>query len=151
MEGILNNNKIIHMAELFKTEEQIEKVYRIDVKTNSVNLLYEPELLNLILTEIKLRSLILDEINIYAFCILPFHVSLVISMKEGEGEIDKWVKKFKAYITRNSSNKKLWKPKFGFEKIDLNMLNFICSEVVKQPESLGLVENWCDYSLSFKI
>jgi len=140
-------SKVINISHLCK--ESTECAYKVDIITNNHNLLYQTETLSLILTELKLRSLILDEIAIYAFCILPEKISLVISMKE-ECKLDQWVKKFKAYITRNSHTKKLWKPKFEMEEIESSMLSYKCTEVVKQPETLGLVNNWNDYSLSFK-
>ncbi|MGM0608931.1 MAG: hypothetical protein ACQESP_10990 [Candidatus Muiribacteriota bacterium] len=151
MQKNIDNNKVINMSELFNNSDDLEIVHKIDIQTNEVNLLNEPELLGVILTEIKLRSLILEEINIYAFCILPFHISMVISMRDDEGPINKWVKKFKAYITRNSENKKLWKPKFKLENIDNCMLTYKCSEVVEQPQHMGLVDDWYEYGFSFKI
>ena len=142
--------KVINISGIVN-EQEIEKVYRLRLNTRNVNLLYQSDILNLILTEIKLRSMILEEINLYAVCIMPFHISIVLSVKEENTDLKSWVKKFKTYITRNSDVKKLWKPLFEFEKIDNPMLTYKCEEVVKQPEAMGLVDNWCDYGLSFMV
>jgi hypothetical protein len=80
---------------------------------------------------------------------MPYHVSLVLTVNEGD--IKKWVKKFKAYITRNSDLKKLWKKGFEFEEVDNSLVSYKCEEVVKQPEKIGIVDYWHEYGLSFRV
>jgi len=112
------------------------------------------ELAKIIVDEIDYRVKCAHEVEVFAYCIMPDHVHLLMKLKEKYGKtLQNWVAAFKRYTARNAGEefgvRPLWLKNF-YEHVvrKEESLEKIAEYIVNNPVRKGLVDDWRKYPYS---
>lgn len=104
--------------------------------------------------EIDYRSRVADEVLMFAYCIMPDHVHLLLKLNEGYGKsLSNWVAAFKKYNSRILSMefdiKPLWQANY-YEHIvrKEESLKSIAEYIANNPVRKNFVPHWQAYQFS---
>ncbi|OGS22139.1 MAG: hypothetical protein A2252_04650 [Elusimicrobia bacterium RIFOXYA2_FULL_39_19] len=118
------------------------------------NVFANSEIANCLVNEIDFRFTKLKEITVFAYCIMPDHLHLLLKLNEGYGKtLQGWVAAFKRHTTKtilqNAFVKPLWQTNY-YEHIVRKdeSLNKIAEYIVNNPVRKGMVSIWEDYAFS---
>jgi REP element-mobilizing transposase RayT len=88
--------------------------------------------------------------EILAFCVMPDHVHLLLSLRRHGQPLSRWVGDLKRWIVRRAmtelGRELAWQPNF-FEHVlrDCEDVTTIARYILQNPVRLGLVARWQDY------
>jgi REP element-mobilizing transposase RayT len=101
--------------------------------------------------EIDFRSRVSEEVTVFAWCIMPDHLHILLKLNEGYGKsLANWVAAFKRYNARILSMmhevKPLWQANF-YEHVvrKEESLRAIAEYIANNPVRKNLVKHWQDY------
>ena len=104
--------------------------------------------------EIDYRSRVADEVTMFAHCIMPDHVHLLLKLHEGYGKsLPNWVAAFERYNARILSMmrdiKPLWHANY-YDHIARNdeSLKSIAEYIANNPVRKNFVQSWQEYPFS---
>jgi len=104
--------------------------------------------------EIDYRSKTTQEVIVFAWCIMPDHVHILLKLSDGYGKsLQNWVAAFKRYTARIISQlygiKLLWQPDFHEHVVRKEeSLNQIAEYIANNPVRKGMVDEWTRYNFS---
>jgi putative transposase len=113
-----------------------------------------PEIAQYIATEIDYRSRIASEVTMFAYCIMPDHVHLLMKLNEGYGKsLSNWVAAFKKYNSRILSMmldiKSLWQANYYEHVVRKDeSLKAIAEYIANNPVRKNFVREWQEYQFS---
>jgi len=102
--------------------------------------------------EIDYRSRVSEEVTVFAWCIMPDHLHLLLKLNEGYGKsLANWVAAFKKYNSRILSMlhdiKPLWQANYYEHVVRKDeSLRTIAEYIANNPVRKNLVRQWQDYS-----
>ena len=114
----------------------------------------DSELAKAIEGEIDYRVTCACEVAIFAYCIMPDHLHMLLKLKGQYGRtLQNWVSAFKRYTAREAHARfnieKLWQKDFYEHVVRTEeSLSQIAQYVVHNPVRKKMVKNWQDYSFS---
>lgn len=150
---MLPKRKQIHLANFDYTDTNV--VYFLTICTyKKMTYFKDPEMAQFIEKEIDYRSRVSGEVTIFAYCIMPDHVHLLLKLNEGYGKsLPNWVAAFKKYNARilsmMSNIKPLWQANY-YEHVvrkDESLKN-IAEYIVNNPVRKNMVREWQKYPFS---
>lgn len=112
------------------------------------------EIAQSIATEIDYRSRIASEVTMFAYCIMPDHVHLLMKLNEGYGKsLSNWVAAFKKYNSRILSMmldiKPLWQENYYEHVVRKDeSLKVIAEYIANNPVRKNFVREWQEYQFS---
>ena len=150
---MLQNRKQIHLKDFDYTNTSM--VYFLTICTHGkIYYFKEQRFAKIIADEINYRSHVANEVIIYAYCIMPDHVHLLLKLSEGYGKsIRNWVAAFKRYTARVFSMryevKPLWQSNFYDHIVRKEeSLNTIAEYIANNPVRKNMVKQWNEYPFS---
>ncbi len=150
MEKTLPKRKQTHLNNFDYTDTHA--VYFVTLCTHDKNPCFKnPQFAQYIAKEIDYRSRVTEEVTVFAWCIMPDHLHLLLKLNEGYGKsLANWVAAFKRYNARILSMmhdiKPLWQANF-YEHVvrKEESLKAIAEYIANNPVRKGLVDHWRDY------
>jgi REP element-mobilizing transposase RayT len=150
---MLSKRKQIHLVDYDYTN--INEVYFLTICTyNKKKYFKKTEIAEYIAMEIDFRSRVSGEVTMFAHCIMPDHVHLLLKLNEEYGKsLPNWIAAFKKYNSRILSMmhniKPLWQANY-YEHIvrkDESLKN-IAEYIANNPVRKNLVPQWQEYQFS---
>jgi len=119
---------------------------------NKENFFSEPTL-NLEIINCLKQERIEKEIAIYAYCLMPDHIHLLISPLEKGVNVSKFIGGFKSKTTRiawkHGLKDQVWQGRFYDHIVRrVESLKDTCEYILNNPVRKGLVTKWGDYQFS---
>jgi putative transposase len=150
---MLPKRKQIHLVSFDYTD--IHAVYFLTICTHEKKAYFRnPEFAGYIAREIDYRSRVAHEVTVFASCIMPDHVHLLMRLNETYGKsLPNWVAAFKRYNARILSMmhdiRPLWQPNY-YEHIVRKdeALNKIAEYIIQNPVRKNMVQEWQEYPFS---
>jgi REP element-mobilizing transposase RayT len=151
--NMLPKRKQIHLADY--DYSNTDAVYFITICTyNKKAHFKKTDIAEYIAQEIDYRSRVAHEANMYAHCIMPDHVHLLLKLNEGYGKsLPNWMAAFKKYNSRIMSMvfdiKPLWQANY-YEHIvrkDESLIS-IAEYIANNPVRKNFVSQWQEYPFS---
>jgi putative transposase len=147
---MLPKRKQIHLVDY--DYSNTDAVYFVTICTwNKILYFKNPEIVQYIEQEIDYRSRVAKEVTIFAYCIMPDHLHLLLKLNEGYGKsLPNWVAAFKKYNARILSMefdiKPLWQANY-YEHIVRKdeSLKTIAEYIANNPVRKNMVRQWQDY------
>jgi len=150
---MLPNRKQIHLKDFDYTNTSV--VYFLTICSYEKNHHFKKQgCAKIIADKINYRSRVADEVIIYAYCIMPNHVHLLLKLSEGYGKsIQNWIAAFKRYTARVFSMvygvKPLWQGNFYDHIVRKEeSLKTITEYIVNNPVRKNMVKQWDEYLFS---
>ena len=150
---MLPTRKQIHLVDY--DYSNTDAVYFVTVCTYNKKTYFEnPEIAQYIEQEIDYRSRVVQEVTVFAYCIMPDHLHLLLKLNEGYGKsLANWVAAFKRYNARVLSMmrdiKPLWQPNYYEHVVRKDeSLKTIAEYIAHNPVRKNLVSQWQDYSFA---
>jgi putative transposase len=148
--NMLPKRKQLHLIDYNYTNT--DAVYFVTICTHNKQPYFKnPELAQYIAKEIAYRSRVSEEITVFAWCIMPDHLHLLLKLNEGYGKtLANWVAAFKRYNARILSMlhdiTPLWQANY-YEHIvrEEESLNDIAEYIANNPVRKNMVSQWQDY------
>jgi REP element-mobilizing transposase RayT len=151
--NMLPKRKQIHLLDYDYTNTSA--VYFITICTyNKKAYFRDTEVARYIEKEIDFRSRVTDEVTMFAHCIMPDHVHLLLKLSEGYGKsLPNWVAAFKKYNSRTLSMvcdiKPLWQANYYEHVVRKDeSLKSIAEYIANNPVRKNFVSQWQDYPFS---
>jgi REP element-mobilizing transposase RayT len=150
---MLTKRKQIHLLDHDYTN--INEVYFLTICTyNKKKYFKKTEIAQCIAMEIDFRSRVAHEVTMFAHCIMPDHVHLLLKLNEGYGKsLPNWIAAFKKYNSRILSMmhniKPLWQANY-YEHIVRKdeSLKSIAEYIANNPVRKNFVPQWQEYQFS---
>lgn len=148
---MLSKRKQIHLINYDYSRN--DAVYFITLCTHGKQEYFKkPQVAKYIADEINYRTRTAGEILVFAYCIMPDHLHLLLKLNDGYGKtLQKWVAAFKIHTARLLNQLEnitpLWQRNF-YEHIvrtDESMKE-IAEYIVHSPIRKNMVSNWREYS-----
>ena len=150
---MLPKRKQIHLVNFDYTNTNA--VYFLTICTHNKKAYFKnPELAQYIAKDIDYRSRVVDEITIFAYCIMPDHVHLLLKLNDGYGKsLPNWVAAFKRYNARILSMmcdiKPLWQANYYEHVVSKEeSLKRIAEYIAHNPVRKNFVTQWQEYLFS---
>lgn len=150
---MLPKRKQIHLADY--DYSNTDAVYFITICTyNKIAYFKKPDVAEYMAKEIDYRSRVTDEVTMFAHCIMPDHVHLLLKLNEGYGKsLPNWVAAFKKYNSRILSMmldiKPLWQANYYEHIVRRNeSLKNIAEYIANNPVRKNFVTQWQEYPFS---
>lgn len=147
---MLPKRKQIHLADYDYSNSNA--VYFVTICTcNKKGYFKNPEFAHYIEKEIDYRSRVAQEVTIFAYCIMPDHLHLLLKLNEGYGKsLANWVAAFKRYNARVLSMmhgiKPLWQTNYYEHVVRRDeSLKTIAEYIANNPVRKEIVNQWIDY------
>ncbi len=128
-----------------------EKVYFITLCTNGKKSHFRDDCMaEMVVKEVAFRWE-RGEIKLFAYCIMPDHLHLLISLTEGyKRSLSDWVSAFKRYASRVAASqfkiKPLWQKNFYDHIVRKEeSLISIAEYIINNPVRKGMVKEWKSY------
>ena len=132
-----------------------DAVYFITICTyNKKAYFKKTDIAEYIAKEIDYRSRVADEVTMFAYCIMPDHVHLLLKLNEGYGKsLPNWVAAFKKYnsriLTMMLDIKPLWQANYYEHIVRRNeSLKNIAEYIANNPVRKNFVTQWQNYQFS---
>ncbi|HJX31563.1 MAG TPA: transposase [Thermodesulfobacteriota bacterium] len=150
---MLPNRKQIHLKDFDYTDTNV--VYFLTICTYGKNSYFKKQkFAKIIADDLNYRSRVAHEVKLYAHCLMPDHVHVLLKLNEGYGKsIQNWVAAFKRYTARVLSMmygvKPLWQSNF-YEHIvrKEESLKTITEYIANNPVRKNMVKQWVEYQFS---
>ena len=150
---MLPKRKQLHLVDY--DYSNTDAVYFITICTyNKKAYFKKTDIAEYIAKEIDYRSRVADEVTMFAYCIMPDHVHLLLKLNEGYGKsLPNWVAAFKKYnsriLTMMLDIKPLWQANY-YEHIDRRneSLKNIAEYIANNPVRKNFVTQWQNYQFS---
>lgn len=150
---MLPKRKQMHLVNFDYTDTNV--AYFLTICTYEKKAYFKnPEIAQYIDKEIDYRSRVVDEVTMFAYCIMPDHVHLLLKLNEGYGKsLSNWVAAFKRYNARILSMmceiKPLWQANYYEHVVRKDeSLKSIAEYIVNNPVRKNLVQEWREYPFS---
>jgi len=91
--------------------------------------------------------------ELYAYCVMPDHVHVLLSPARSEAPLREWLRKFKSFTTRQyqctAGKARLWQ-RSAFDRVlrTNEPVNKVAGYIACNPERKGLVECWTEWPYS---
>jgi putative transposase len=150
---MLAKRKQIHLAGY--DYSNTDDVYFVTICTwNKTAYFKNPTIVQYIEKEIDYRCRVAQEVTVFAYCIMPDHLHLLLKLNEGYGKsLANWIAAFKRYNARILSLmhgiKPLWQKNY-YEHIVRKdeSLKTIAEYIAGNPARKMIVNEWADYPFS---
>jgi REP element-mobilizing transposase RayT len=150
---MLPKRKQIHLVDF--DYANTNTAYLLTIRTyGEKSYLKNPEIAQYIAKEIDYRSRIAGEVTMFAYCIMPDHVHLLMKLNEGYGKsLSNWVAAFKKYNSRILSIvfdiKPLWQANYYEHVVRKDeSLKAIAEYIANNPVRKNFVREWHEYQFS---
>ena len=147
---MLTKRKQIHLVDY--NYSNTDMVYFVTICTwNKKAYFKNPEIVQYIEKEIDYRSRAAKEVTIFAYCIMPDHLHLLLKLNEGYGKsLANWVAAFKRYNARILSMeyniKPLWQANYYEHVVRKDeLLKTIAEYIANNPVRINIVHQLMDY------
>lgn len=147
---MLPKRKQIHLVDYDYTNPNT--VYFVTLCTHDKTPYFRnPQIAQYIAQDIRHRSRVMQEVTMFAWCIMPDHLHLLLKLNEGYGKsLANWVAAFKRYNARIMSMmleiKPLWQANFYEHVVRKDeSLKGIAEYIAHNPVRKNLVTQWQDY------
>jgi len=148
--NMLPKRKQIHLVDYDYSNTNM--IYFVTICTwNKKEYFKNKEIVQYIEMEIDYRSRVAQEVTIFAYCIMPDHLHLLLKLNEGYGKsLANWVAAFKKYNTRILSMvhdiKPLWQANYYEHVVRKDeLLKTIAEYIANNPVRKNFVHQWMDY------
>jgi len=102
------------------------------------------------LIEVMGRMARRHKIRIHAYCIMPDHVHVVVSVMDQDGDIQKWLRYTKREFARALHNPGMWQRSYWDRHARSETeIDATVDYVLKNPVRRGLCESWRDWQYSW--
>ena len=150
---MLPKRKQLHLVDY--DYSNTDAVYFITICTyNKKAYFKKTDIAEYIAKEIDYRSRVADEVTMFAYCIMPDHVHLLLKLNEGYGKsLPNWVAAFKKYnsriLTMMLDIKPLWQANYYEHIVKRNeSLKNIAEYIANNPVRKNFVTQWQNYQFS---